>query len=77
MGNSLITYSVEEIDVVRSQHHFGTGSEILSLLCLEGEALSCILNMGDKLTDYGVSVFEEGGLIYIVRSHYTLPIVGA
>ena len=76
---SLITYSVEEIDLMEERYCFSTGDliELDQTFGLVNEAMSCLANMGDRLSDFGVMVFEEIGTIYIVRSHYTLPIVGA
>lgn len=71
-----IAYSVEEIDYFGGGYKFWTG-DVISMLAhdLTDLATSCFVQLGDRVSDYGVVVDEMGGTIYIVRSHHLLPMV--
>lgn len=73
---SELVYSVEEIYPFEGGYRFWTGDMTTMLsVSLGSYAAGCIRGMGNKLTDYGVSVFEEADVVYIMRSHFTLPVV--
>lgn len=72
-----MAYSVEEIHPCTGGYCFWTGDDDEMIVAhFADDVLGCLENMGNKLTDYGVSVSESAGVIYIVRSHFALPIVG-